>query len=129
MAQPAPTSPAPKPASPTDAALPGPEGTLAKRTPLSALFHTLLEAGFDAPLAYTAETHVNTMSSQAAATQVQPLIAEMRQMRQTMATRADLADVATTGDLARLEIRMVKWMFGALVAQAAFIIAVIKLLG
>ena len=126
MAQPAPTSPAPKPASPTDAALPGPESTPAKRTPLSALFHTLLEAGFDAPLAYTAETHVNTMSSQAAATQVQPLIAEMRQ---TMATRADLADVATTGDLARLEIRMVKWMFGALVAQAAFIIAVIKLLG
>ena len=125
MPQPAPTSPAPKPASPTDAALPGPEGTPAKRTPLSALFHTLLEAGFDAPLAYTAETHVNTMSSQAAATQVQPLIAEMRQ---TMATRADLADVATTGDLARLETRMVKWMFGALVAQAAFIIAVIKLL-
>ena len=49
-------------------------------------------------------------------------------MRGTMATKADLADVATTGDLARLETRMVKWMFGALVTQAAFIIAVIKLL-
>ena len=56
---------------------------------------------------------MNAMSSQAAAAQVQPLIAEMRQLRATMATKADLADFATKADLARLETRMVKWMFGA----------------
>ncbi len=60
------------------------------------------------------------MTSEIAGDRVQPVLAEIRQMREIMVTKADLAATET---------RIVKWMFGALMAQGAFIIAVIKLLG
>ncbi len=44
------------------------------------------------------------------------------------ATKADLAGCATKADLASLETRMTRWMFGALMAQAALIVAIVKLL-
>ena len=64
------------------------------------------------------------MTSEIAGDRVQPVLAEIRQVREqireNMVTKADLAATGT---------RIVKWMFGALMAQGAFIIAVIKLLG
>lgn len=129
-ADPQPPTPEPETSRPPpDTPSSAPDTRSSKGASNGALFHTLLEAGFDAPAAYTAEKHVNAVSSEAAAAQAKPLMAEIRRMRGTMATKADLADIATTGDLARLETRMVKGMFGALVTQAAFIIAVMKLLG
>ena len=44
------------------------------------------------------------------------------------ATKADLANFATRADLARLEVRIVKWMFGAMLAQTAVIVALVRLL-
>ncbi len=71
---------------------------------------------------------MNAMTSETVAAHVQPLVTELRQLRENMVTKADLADFATKADLAGLETRMTKWMFGALTAQAALIIAIIKLL-
>ena len=140
MPQPAPSSaPEQKPSQP-------PVDSPPKPAPRNPLFHTLLEAGFDPPIAYTAETQMNAMTSETVAAQVQPLVTELRQLRENMVTKADLAGFATKADLAgfatkadlagfatktdlsSLETRMTRWTFGALMAQAALIIAIIKLL-
>ena len=123
MPQPAPQPPGPEP-KPSQPPVDSPP----KPAPRNALFHTLLEAGFDPPIAYTAETQMNAMTSETVAAHVQPLVTELRQLRENMATKADFAGLATKADLAGLETRMTKWMFGALTAQAALIIAIIKLL-
>ena len=85
------------------------------------------------------------MTSETVAAQLQPLLTEMRQTREIMvrkedladfATKADLADLATKADLAKTEanlrraiaegeVRLIKWMFGALMAQAALIVALV----
>lgn len=99
---------------------PGRDDATRKPEPNGALFHTLLKAGFEPQVAYTAERRIQTMTSEIAGDRVQPVLAEIRQIREIMVTKADLAASET---------RIVKWMFGALMAQGAFIIAVIKLLG
>ena len=70
---------------------------------------------------------MHTMTSELVAARLQPLLAEMRQMREIMATKADLARFATKEDLAERDAKIMKWVFGALMAQAAFIVALIKL--
>ena len=71
---------------------------------------------------------MNAMTSETVAAQVQPLVTELRQLRENMVTKADLAGFATKADLSSLETRMTRWTFGALMAQAALIIAILKLL-
>ena len=79
------------------------------------------------------------MTSKIAAAGLQPVLAELRQMRETMATKAELqqmretmAGFATKADLAEREARLIKWMFGAMLAQTAvivgFIVGVVPLL-
>ena len=58
---------------------------------------------------------------------------ELRQIRETMAgfaTKSDLADLRR--EMAELEMRLVKWMFGAMLAQTAvivgFVVGVVPLL-
>ncbi|MXW71728.1 MAG: hypothetical protein F4Z74_09800 [Acidobacteria bacterium] len=74
------------------------------------------------------------MTSEIAATGLQPVLAELRQMRETMATRADLAGLATNLDrtetnlrreMAEREARLIKWMFGAMLAQTAVIVGIV----
>ena len=83
------------------------------------------------------------MTSKTAAAYVQPVLAEIREMRESMVTKADLADFATKADLAgfatkadlagfatkadlaNLETRLVRWMFGALMAHAALTVALV----
>ncbi len=115
-------SPGEQETSPRPRGTPPPAGDNAppKPEPNGALFHTLVKAGFEPQVAYTAERRIQTMTSEIAGDRVQPVLAEIRQMREIMVTKADLAATET---------RIVKWMFGALMAQGAFIIAVIKLLG
>ena len=94
------------------------------------------------------------MTSELVAARLQPLLSDMRQMREIMATKADLAPFATKADLARFATKedlarfatkedlarfatkedlaerdasIMKWVFGALMAQAALIVALIKL--
>ena len=86
------------------------------------------------------------MTSEITATGLQPVLAELRQMRKSMATKADLAGFATKADLGNLrreftefradlrreaaerETRLIKWMFGALLAQTAVIVGFVTLL-
>ncbi len=88
------------------------------------------------------------MTSEIAADGLKPVLAELRQIRETMAgfatkedlagfvTREDLeatlANYATKADLRRelaeLETRLVKWVFGALLAQTAVIVGLVTLL-
>ena len=72
------------------------------------------------------------MTSDTVAASVQPVLEELRQMRKHMATKADLAGFATKADLANLgramaerETRLVKWMFGAMLAQTAVIVGIV----
>ena len=92
------------------------------------------------------------MFSEVATAEIQPILAELRQLRATMvnredlagfatkadlagfatkadlancATKADLANCATKADLDRLRAEMVKWVFGALMAQTAVLVALL----
>ena len=85
-------------------------------------------------MAYTAEQRIRAVTSEIAATGLQPVLAELRQMRETMATRADLAGLATNLDrtetnlrreMAEREARLIKWMFGAMLAQTAVIVGIV----
>ena len=76
------TSPPPggsQPESPPPDAAPQPGG--------GALFRALVGAGADAVVAYTAEKGTQSMVSEAVATQVQPVLVEMRQMFAEMQRR------------------------------------------
>ena len=81
-----------------------------------------------------------TMAGFATRTELQT---ELRQIRETMATKADLAGFVTGADLRRelaefrtdlrrelaeRETRLVKWVFGALLAQTAVIVGLVTLL-
>ena len=47
-------------------------------------------------------------------------------LRDTVATKADIAELRT--EIAEMKTDILKWMFGALAAQAALIVALVKLL-
>ncbi|MDE2883175.1 MAG: hypothetical protein OXP70_15095 [Acidobacteriota bacterium] len=69
------------------------------------------------------------MTSEIVAAALEPLMAELRQIRETMAgfaTKADLDDLRR--ELAERETRLVKWVFGALLAQTAVIVGLVTLL-
>ena len=150
MPQPVPQPPGPEPKPsqpPADTPHSGPDTATPGPAEEGAVFRALVDAGAEAMVAYTAEKQMHAMTSETVAAHVQPLVTELRQLRENMATKADLAGfaaksdfagfatktdfagLATKADLAGLETRMTKWMFGALTAQAALIIAIIKLLG
>ena len=152
MPNPAPQPPAPEPSGkpappPTDRPPPDPNAANPKPAEEGALFRALVDAGAEAMVAYTVEKRLHAMTSETAAAQIQPVLAELRQMRENMVTKADLAEFATKADLAdfvtkadladfatkfatkadlaSLEIRMTRWMFGALMAHAALIVALV----
>ena len=161
MPNPAPQPPAPEPSGkpappPADRPPPDPNAANPKPAEEGALFRALVDAGAEAMVAYTVEKRLHAMTSETAAAQIQPVLAELRQMRENMVTKADLADFATKADLAdfvtkadladfvtkadladfatkfatkadlaSLEIRMTRWMFGALMAHAALIVALV----
>ena len=68
-------SPPPQPPKPE----PQPPETLRKPTTKGALFRALVDGGADAMVAYNAEEGTKSMVSEAVATQVQPILVEMRQ--------------------------------------------------
>ena len=105
-----------KPAQPSANAPPsGPDAAAAKPAREGTLFHLLVERGWDPVLAYTADQRIHTMTSEIVAAGLKPVLAELRQMRETM------AGFATKADLAERETRLIKWMFGAMLAQTAVI--------
>lgn len=136
--------------SPADTPPPGPDAAAPKPARKSTLFHLLVERGWDPVLAYTVDQRIHAMTSEIVAAGLQPLMAELREMRERMVTKADLTGFATKADLAgfatkadltgfatkadladlRREIaerdaRLVKWVFGAMLAQAALIVALV----
>ena len=143
MPNPAPQPPAPEPSGkpappPADRPPPDPNAANPKPAEEGALFRALVDAGAEAMVAYTVEKRLHAMTSETAAAQIQPVLAELRQMRENMVTKADLVEFvtkadladfatkfATKADLASLETRMTRWMFGALMAQATLIVGLI----
>ena len=77
---PPPQSPKPESQPPETVRKPGAKG---------ALFGALVDAGADAMVAYTAEEGTQSMVSEAVATQVQPILVEMRQMFAAQERRFD----------------------------------------
>ena len=126
--QPQPQASAPEssgnPAQPSGGAQPtGPGAAAAKKSREVTLFHLLVERGWDAEQAYTADQRVHAMTSDTVAASLQPVLDELRQMREDMATKADLVDLRR--EMAELETRLVKWMFGAMLAQTAVIVGIV----
>ena len=77
------------------------------------------------------------MTSEIAAAGLDPVLAELRQMRESMAgfaTKADLETLETNlrREMAERDVRLIKWVFGAMLAQTAvivgFVVAVVPLL-
>ncbi len=68
---------------------PQPPETLRKPRTKGALFRALVDAGADAMVAYTGEEGTQSMVSEAVATQVQPILVEMRQMFAAQERRFD----------------------------------------
>ena len=102
-----------------DAPPPGPGAADAKPTREGTLFHLLVERGWDAKLAYTADQRIHAMTSETAAAGLEPVMAELRQIREAMAS------FATKADLAERETRLIKWVFGAMLAQTAILAALV----
>ena len=155
-----PTHPLPQPSTheslgkqaqpPADAPPSGPDAPTAKPARQGALFHLLMERGWEAGLAYTADQRIRTMTSEIAAAGLQPVLAELRQireslagfatkselqaevrqMRESMATKVDLEKLETNlrREMAEREARLIKWMFGAMLAQTAVIVGLVTLL-
>ena len=152
LASPAPQPPAPEPPGkpappPADRPPPDPVAANPKPAEEGALCRALVDAGVEATLAYTVEKRMHAMTSETAAAQIQPVLAELREMRESTVTKADLAEFATKADLAEfvtkadlaefgtqfatkadlsnLETRMIRWMFGALMAHAALTVTLV----
>ena len=68
---------------------PQPPETVRKPGAKGALFRALVDAGADAMVAYTGEEGTQSMVSEAVATQVQPILVEMRQMFAAQERRFD----------------------------------------
>ena len=137
-----PAQPSPQPSGPepsrksaqpsADAPPSGPGASATERAREGTLFHLLVERGWDAELAYTADQRIHAMTSEIATAGLKSALAELRQIRETMATKADLADLATKADLTNLrremaerDVRLMKWMFGAMLAQTAVIVGLV----
>ena len=148
MPDPAPQPPPPespgKPAPPpAGRPPPDPNPGSPKSTEEGSLFRALVDAGVEAKVAYTVEKRMHALTSKTADAYIQPVLEELREMRENMVTKADLADFATKADLAdfatkadlagfatkaelaNLETRLVRWMFGALMAHAALTVALV----
>ena len=78
-------SPPPQPPKPE----PQPPETVRKPAAKGALFRALVDGGADAMVAYNAEEGTQSMVSEAVATQVQPILVEMRQMFAVQERRFD----------------------------------------
>ena len=78
-------SPPPQPLKPE----PQPPETVRKPGAKGALFRALVDAGADTMVAYNAEEGTQSMVSEAVATQVQPILVEMRQMFAAQERRFD----------------------------------------
>ena len=115
-----------KPALPSADAPPSGPDAAAKPAREETLFHLLVESGWDPRLAYTANQRIHAMTSEIAAAGLKPVLAELRQIRETMATKADLGDLRR--ELAERETRLIKWVFGAMLAQTAVIVGLVTLL-
>ena len=117
-----------KPARPVaDAQPPFPDAAAAKPAREGTVFHLLVERGWDPELAYTADQRIRAMTSEIVAAGLQPVLAELRQMRESIATKADLERTETNlqREIAERDVRLIKWVFGAMLAQAALIVALI----
>ena len=135
-----PTQSPPQPSAPESSAKPAQTAAdAAAQEPAreGTLFHLLVESGWDAALAYTADQRIHAMTSEIAADRLEPVLAELRQMRESLAdfvTKADLqrelAEFRTDlrRELAERETRLIKWVFGALLAQTAVIVGLVTLL-
>ena len=126
----APESPAKPTEPPGDAPPSSTDAIAAKPTREGTLFHLLIERGWEAGLAYTADQRIRTMTSEIAASGLDPVLAELRQMRESMATRVDLEKLETNlrREMAEREVRLIKWVFGALLAQAALVVGLVTFL-
>ena len=118
---------------PRDAPPPGPDAAAAKLAREGTLFHLLVERGWEAGPAYTADQRIRTMTSEIAAASQEPVLAELRQIRESMAgfaTKADLETLETNlrREMAERDVRLIKWVFGALLAQAALVVGLVTLL-
>ncbi|MDE2971061.1 MAG: hypothetical protein OXU35_02025 [Acidobacteriota bacterium] len=70
------------------------------------------------------------MSSEIVAAALKPVMAELRQIRESMAgfaTKAELEKFETNlrREMAERETRLIKWMFGAMLAQTAVIVGIV----
>ena len=134
MPQPAAQPPRPEHKSSQPAADPppsGPDSAPPKPAEEGGLFRVLVESGCDPTVAYTVEKRIHTMTSEIADGRLRRVLAELRQLRENMVTTADLdkTEGRLQREIADRDARLLKWMFGALMAQAALIIAIIGLLG
>ena len=72
------------------------------------------------------------MTSKIAAAGLQPVLAELRQIRESMASNLDKTETNLRREMAEREARLIKWMFGAMLAQTAvivgFVVGVVPLL-
>ena len=119
-------NPAPQPPPPESPGKPGPPPAgrpppdpnpgSPKSTEEGSLFRALVDAGVDAKVAYTVEKRMHAMTSETADEHMKPVLAELREMRENMATKADLAN---------LETRVIRWLFGALMAHATLTVALV----
>ena len=75
---PEPSRPEPKPSPPRAGPPPRDPDAPPEAPSEGALFHALLEGGFDPSTAYTAEKQVQAMSSETAAARIQAAVAERR---------------------------------------------------
>ena len=101
----------------------------------------LTESGFTERQAETlAEEHVALLNANLATktdiarleaaveTQRQETAADIEALRQETKTDIETQRQETAADIARLEARLLKWMFGAMIAQGGLIVALVKML-
>ena len=127
-----PTHPPPQPSAPESSGRPAqlsadappssPGPAAAKQAREGALFHLLVERGWDAAAAYTADQRIHAMTSEIAAAGLDPVLAELRQIRESMAANLDKTEANLRREMAEREARLIKWMFGAMLAQTAVIV-------
>ena len=132
LPQPATPESSGKPAEPPGDALPSaPDAAAARPAGEGTLFHLLVERGWEAGPAYTADQRIRTMTSEIAAAGLDPVLAELRQMRESLAN-LEKTENNLLREMAERETRLIKWMFGAMLAQTAvivgFVVAVVPLL-
>ena len=114
-----------KPAQPSREASPsGPDAT-AQPAREATLFHLLLERGWGPELAYTADQRVHAMTSEILAAGLEPVMAELRHIRESMATNLNKTETNLRREMAERETRLIKWVFGAMLAQTAVIVAIV----